>query len=127
MSSVEKEHTSAGTVPRISPNGAITMPTLRRNTQVRILRANIVRLVKVNDAYHLFYYSDNSKEYHANDLNFLEVDEDAVGIIRTLIWQYPKYTKIRDLTVPDNLETALAVTYELWDRGLLMTNAKLKL
>lgn len=101
------------------------MPEIRRNTRVRFIRANIVRLVKVDDAYHLYHHLDNSKEYHENDLNFLEVDGDMVILIKALIQSYPKYTKVRDLA-PNNFEAAQAVVYELWDRGLLMTNKPLE-
>lgn len=100
------------------------MPDINRRTQVRLIRANILRLTNTNDAYHLYYYSDNSKEYHQNDLNFLELDESSVDIVKKLIHNYPKYTKVRHLS--ENHGAAQAVAYELWDRGLLMTNAPLK-
>lgn len=122
---VEKQHTSAGTVPNIARNGTIKMPEIRRKTEVRLIRGNIVRLTKMDDAHHLYYYLDNSKEYHENDLNFLEVDDSGVEIIKKLIINYPKYTRVRDLS-PGNYEAAQAVAYELWDRGLLMTSAPLK-
>lgn len=125
LSSVEKQHTAAGTVPKIARNGLITMPEMHGKTQVRLIRANIVRLTKIDDAYHLYYYADNSKEYHENDLNFLEVDDSGVEIIKKLIQQYPKYMRVRDLA-PQNFDAAQAVAYELWDRGLLMTNVPLK-
>lgn len=125
LSSIEKMHTSAGTVPNISRNGSITMPEIRRKTHVRLIRGNIVRLVRMDDAYHLYYYSDNSKEYHEFDLNFLQTDDDTVHIIRALIQGYPKYIKVGELA-PDNFDAAQTVVYELWDRGLLMTKVPLK-
>lgn len=112
-------------MPNIAENGSVTMPEIRGKTEVRLLRANIVRLVRMDDAYHLYYYADNSKQYHEFELNFLESDEDTVGIIRQLIQVYPKYKRVRDLA-PDNFDAAQAVVYELWDRGLLMTKAPLK-
>lgn len=123
MTPEEKLHTAAGTVPRVGENGSITMPEIFRRTQVRLIRANIVRLTKTNDGYHLYYYSDNSKEYHENELNFLEVDENSVNVIKKLIHSYPEFEKVRDLS--NDHEAALAVAYELWDRGLLMTNVPL--
>lgn len=125
LTSAEKMHTSAGTAPAMARNGVITMPEIRKRTQVRLIRNNIVRLVRADDAYHLYYYSDNSKEYHEFDLNYLDVDDDTVAIIRALIQYYPKYTKV-DALAPNNFEAAQAVVYELWDRGLLMTKAVLK-
>lgn len=123
LTAEEKQRTAAGTVPRFDENGQITMPEINRRTSVRLIRAHVSRLTKTNDAYHLYYYSDNSKEYRANDLNFLEVDESSVDIIKKLIHSYPNYTKVRHLS--DDYEAAQAVAYDLWDRGLLMTNTPL--
>lgn len=123
LTEVEKKRTAAGTAPSIDANGKIIMPEIRPNTQVRLIRANIVRLAKVDGTINLYYYADNSKEYHANDLNYLEVDEETVEIINKLIQAYPAYMKIRQLS-EDN-ESALAVAYDLWDRGFLMTSAPL--
>lgn len=100
------------------------MPEIRGRTQVRLIRANVVRLTKVDDAHHLYYYSDNSKEYHENDLNFLEVDDSTVEIIKKLIQAYPKYMKVKDLS-PDDFDAAQAVAYDLWDRSFLMTSTPL--
>lgn len=117
--------TSGGTVPNIARNGSITMPEMRAKTQVRLIREHIVRLVRMDDAYHLYYYADNSKEYHEFDLNFLQTEDTTVDIIRRLIQCYPDYVQVRELA-PDDFEAAQAVVYELWDRGLLMTKAPLK-
>lgn len=124
LSTLEKVRTSAGTAPIMAQNGSITMPEIRKQRQVRLIRGNIVRLVQEDGAFHLYYYSDNSREYHEFDLNFLEMEENTVTIIRTLIQRYPKYTKVVELA-PDDFEAAQAVVYELWDRGLLMTKAPL--
>lgn len=112
-------------MPNIARNGTIKMPEISAKTEVRLIRNNIVRLVRMDDAYHLYYYSDNSKEYHEFDLNYLDVDDDTVDVIRRLIQCYPKYIRVRELA-PGNFEAAQAVVYELWDRGLLMTTAPLK-
>lgn len=123
LTAVEKLHTAAGTVPNIVGNGCITMPEIEGRTEIRWIRARIVRLACIDGAYHLYYHSDNSKEYHENDLNFLEVDESGVGIINKLIQSYPEYTRVGALS--DDGEAAIAVAYELWDRGLLMTKSPL--
>lgn len=124
MNALEKTHTAAGTAPHLAENGTITMPEMVSRTEVRLIRANIVRLAKIDGANHLYYYADNSKEFHANDLNYVELDDSSAEIIKKLIQNYPKYAKVRDLST--EREEALAVAYDLWDRGLLMTNTPLK-
>lgn len=95
------------------------MPEMDERTKVRLLRANIVRLTVVEGKYQLYYYADNSKEYNGSDLNFIEVEEAAVGVIKKLIHLYPLYSQIQELA--DNFEEAMAVVCNLWERGLLMT------
>lgn len=100
------------------------MPEIAQNTEVRLIRAHIGRLARsIDGAYQLYYHTDNSKEYHGNDLNFLEVDEDTVDIINRLFHAYPNYVRVGGLS--DDHEAALAVVYALWDRGMLMTSAPL--
>lgn len=110
-------------MPQIDDNGNVQMPILRGKTEVRLIRANIVRLTYTEGTYNAYYYSDNSKEYHANDLNFVEVDEDSVAIIKKLIQSYPNYVKVRDLS--EDREAGEAVALSLWDRGVLMTKKPL--
>ncbi|XP_055308948.1 bifunctional lysine-specific demethylase and histidyl-hydroxylase NO66 [Sitodiplosis mosellana] len=124
LNTAEKVRTTFGTAPLLHNNGKIEMPSMDEGTEVRLLRAHIVRLVKVDNAYHLYYYADNSKEYHGSDLNYIEVEEATVMCIKKLIQEYPKYTPIHSLS--DNIEEAETVVLDLWDRGLLMTKKPLE-
>lgn len=94
------------------------------DTEVRLIRAHIARLAQIDDVHQLYYYADNSKEYHGNDLNFIEVEDSTVDIIKRLIQAYPKYIPIKNLS--ENIEDSLAIAYSLWDRGLLMTKKPLE-
>lgn len=124
LSSAEKLHTTFGTKPILHKSGDVEMPELDESTQVRLIRAHIVRLIQDDDANLLYYYGDNSKEYHGGDMNFIELEEPTVDLIKKLIHFYPKYVNIHELS--DNSEEAMAVVYSLWDRGLLMTKSPLE-
>lgn len=124
MSAAEKALTTFGTMATVETNGEIKLPELEESTKVRLLRAHIVRLTYSDGVHNLYYYSDNSKEYHGNDLNFIEVEEATVDVIKKLIHQYPNYVKIQDLS--QNIEEAMGAVYSLWERGLLMTESALK-
>lgn len=119
LSTVEKERTTFGTKPLLYENGDIGMPEMDEETEVRLLRAHIVRLTFTDGAYHLYYHVDNSKEYHGSDLNFIELEESTLDVVKKLIQLYPSYSEIQNLS--DNTEGAMAVVYSLWDRGLIMT------
>lgn len=120
LSGHEKVRTIFGTKSIIAPNGKIREKMINLDTRIRLLRANIVRLVPSEDTYRLYYYVENSKEYHEYDLNYMELDEEAAPTIECFIKAYPQYVKPSELegTSPArNLEIAQL----LWGRGLLMT------
>lgn len=119
LSKWEKERTAFGTKPLKRNNGEIRMPEMDPATEVRLLRAHICRLIRTEEGYKLYYYGDNSKEYHGADLNFTDVEDATIGVINNLIHCYPAFVKIQNLSA--DIETSLTVVYGLWDRGLIMT------
>lgn len=119
----EKKLLSIGTPACPKMNGEMTLRLLHGNTKVRLLRANCVRLTTHDDELRLYYYLDNSKDYHENEVNYIELDDQAVIVARKLIHTYPAYIKIRDLD--EDFENALSIARALWERGLLMTEKPL--
>lgn len=123
MTVAENVRTTFGTEPIVKSSGKVKTRELEDNTQVRLLRAHIIRLTLTDGIYNLYYYADNSKEYHGSDLNFIEVEEATVDVIKKLIHSYPDYVQIKDLS--ENIEEAMGTVYSLWERGVLMTTAPL--
>lgn len=96
------------------------------STRVRLLRANILRLVHDADVYRLYYHIDNSKEYHGSEMNFVEVDETAADVVKRLVHTYPDYVAVSELQAHDDEDgEAIGVVQNLWDRGLLATERPL--
>lgn len=121
LSGAEEQRTTYGTKPISKRNGKLEYPEPNPDTEVRLLRARIVRLVNIDNVHQLHYYSDNSKEYHQIDANFLELeDEYSVDIAKRLIRAYPDYVRVSDLC-DDDVDEAVTVVRALWGRGLLMT------
>lgn len=118
IGSAEKKVTSYG-VERKLKNGLVQAKEIDANSTVRLLRANIARLVIVENEYRLYYYADNSKEYQEFDPNYVELDETAVNVVRQLVSRYPKYAKVKSLA--EDADDALDIVLELWGRGILMT------
>lgn len=124
LTALEKERTTFGTKPLKRDNGTIEMPEMDEDTEVRLLRAHICRLINTEDGYKLYFHGDNSKEYHGADLNFIEVEDATVEVVKMLIRVYPAYVKISNLS--QDIETAMTVVYGLWDQGLIMTRAPIE-
>lgn len=126
LSTQELVRTSWGTKSKVTNNGKIRENKLKMDTKFRLLRANIIRLVPyVDDVYRLYYYVDNSKEYHEYELNYTELDNEAAMVVEHIIKLYPQYVDItklnNELLNEISLEQQIEVVQELWNRGFLMT------
>ncbi len=64
------------------------------DTEVRLLRGNICRLVTEEDEIKLYYCVENSREYQEVEPQYLEVDAETAPLIETLLNEYPKYMKV---------------------------------
>lgn len=103
-------------------DGEVNCPfELTLETNVKLLKANILRLVEEDGASRVYYHTDNSKEYHEFEPTFMEIEEDDSPVISMLINEYPKFVAISDLPA-DNDEKKLTIANNLWDVGLLMTD-----
>lgn len=102
----------------VAKDGQVQDFEFQPETRIRLLRAHILRLIKHEDIYRVYFYTDNSKEYHEFEPNFLEIDSDMAPAVEFLIKAYPKYVCVDDLPVDEPLN--LDVTVELWNRGVIM-------
>uniref|UniRef100_A0A182N611 Bifunctional lysine-specific demethylase and histidyl-hydroxylase n=1 Tax=Anopheles dirus TaxID=7168 RepID=A0A182N611_9DIPT len=83
---------------------------------VRLLRRNILRLVSEEEKLRIYYHTDNSREYHQYEANFLELDHETALGVELLIKMYPRYVLVRNLPVEDRLEFIRS----LWEKGLIV-------
>ncbi|XP_037725863.1 bifunctional lysine-specific demethylase and histidyl-hydroxylase NO66 [Drosophila subpulchrella] len=90
-------------------------------TSVRLLRANILRLVTEDDgSVRIYHHVDNALEYCKYEPIFMEILPEEAAAVELLISAYPFYLTVGQLP----LETAarkVEVVTALWERGLLMT------
>ena len=96
--------------------------------QVRLIRANCVRLVEDTDKSHKLYYNvDNTREYHeiGEIPNFLEIDEETLPCVQALIQAYPNFVPIEELPIED-LEQKMKIAQDMWEKKLLMTEEVLE-
>jgi len=113
------------------------------DTEIRLIRANCLRLVTdfnaevdvvANDdkdtdssevPIRMYYCVENSREYQEVGPQFMDVDSDTAPAIEALIQKYPEYIKVEDLPM-DELDGKMKVVQDLWERKLLLTKLPLE-
>lgn len=98
---------------------------ITEQTSVRLLRANILRLVAEEGILRLYYYVDNALEYCKYDANFMEIEPTEAAAVEMLLHSYPAYIKVGQLPLHSG-DRRVDVATALWERGLLMTEKPFK-
>lgn len=121
LSKDEKSKSVFGEKVKIE-DGKVSCPfEITLGTNIRLLKANILRLVDEEGTLKIYFHTQNSKEYHEFPPNPMEIDEDDSPIIMMLVNEYPKFVKVDDLPIDDG-EKKLAIITDLWENGMLMTD-----
>ncbi|XP_058058620.1 bifunctional lysine-specific demethylase and histidyl-hydroxylase NO66 [Anopheles bellator] len=99
------------------PDGTVRcVRPIEEHSSVRLLRRNILRLVSEEDKLRIYYHTDNSREYHQYEANFLELDHETALGVELLIKTYPCYVLVSSLPVDGRLEFIRS----LWEKGLIV-------
>lgn len=98
---------------------------LTERTSVRLLRANILRLVADGSSLRVYYYVDNALEYCKYEANFMEIQPSEAPAVEALMTSYPAYMKVAKLPLR-SADRRIEVATALWERGLLMTEKPFK-
>ncbi|XP_066974293.1 ribosomal oxygenase 1 [Macrobrachium rosenbergii] len=91
---------------------------LQPDTLVRLIRGNCIRLVAEEEKVHIYHCLENSREYHREEPQFLEVAPESAPAVEALIHTYPHYIAIESLPLKDE-EEKMVIACGLWERGLL--------
>ncbi|CAH0682959.1 unnamed protein product [Spodoptera exigua] len=120
LSDQETSVTVFGDSDMMVENGVVTRRVeISPDTKIRLLRKNIIRMVS-EDKIRVYYYVENSLEYHGNDLLYIEIEDEMAPAIEMLITAYPEYITVESLDLPSEPEK-LSLADALWSRGLIMT------
>ena len=84
-----------------------------------------MRLVTEEESVHVYFSTENTREYHEVEEQSLEVGPDLAPAVEHLISSYPAWVKVEDLPL-DELEDRMKVAGDLWERGILMTSEPLE-
>ena len=79
--------------------------SLELDSQVRLVRPGIARMLIENGKAVVYHLMANSKEMHGNPLQPLEFEIEDAGAIGILLASYPTWVKVEDLPVENNLST----------------------
>jgi len=90
------------------------------DTSVRLIRSTAMRMVQEEEIIKVYYSTENTREYHEVEEQWLEIPADLAPAVDHLIVNYPKWTKVEELPVED-LESRMRVVGDLWEKGILMT------
>ncbi|KAJ2951239.1 hypothetical protein O0L34_g5641 [Tuta absoluta] len=120
LSDLEKAVTVHGDTDVMIENGqVVNRVEISLDTRIRLLRKNIVRLV-AEESFRLYYYAENSMEYHGNEITYIEIEEECAPAIESLITAYPEYISVESLDIERDSDK-LNIADALWSRGLIMT------
>ncbi|XP_001375764.1 ribosomal oxygenase 1 [Monodelphis domestica] len=93
-------------------------------TQVRLLRHGLTRLVSEDDSVFLYYTVENSRVYHQGEPKYLEIDSRYTDGIEYLFSSYPGFVQVGDLPC-DNRKDQISLVTMLFEKGLLITKKPL--
>ncbi|XP_044518000.1 ribosomal oxygenase 1 [Gracilinanus agilis] len=93
-------------------------------TQVRLLRHGLTRLVSEDDSVLLYYTVENSRVYHQGEPKYLEIDSQYTDGIEYLFSSYPGFVQVGDLPC-DNRKDQISLVTMLFEKGLLITKKPL--
>jgi lysine-specific demethylase/histidyl-hydroxylase NO66 len=113
-----------------SKNRVVNRVELDPDTEIRLIRANCLRLVTEPEVdvvatgskdsddssempIRMYYCVENSREYQEVGPQFMDVDSDTAPAIEALIQKYPEYIKVEDLPM-DELDGKMKVVQDLW-------------
>uniref|UniRef100_A0A6M2DLP5 Bifunctional lysine-specific demethylase and histidyl-hydroxylase n=1 Tax=Xenopsylla cheopis TaxID=163159 RepID=A0A6M2DLP5_XENCH len=125
ISAHEISCTAFGDGEVMSGNGKITRKVhLDTSVKIRLIRANILRLLAEENCLRIYFSIDNTTEYHEVESQYLEIDTDQAAAIEFLLAMYPDFIQIADIPM-DNREEKLSLVQNLWEKGLLVTEKPL--
>nr|CCA22892.1 nucleolar protein putative [Albugo laibachii Nc14] len=88
------------------------------DTQFKLLRGEIARLVIEEDKAVVYHCKDNSRKHHENPISPLEFEIDDAECIEFILKSYPSAFRVGDLPHEDS-DDQIGVAKALYDEGIL--------
>lgn len=68
-----------------------------------------IRLIEEDGIYRIYYSTENSKEYHEYEPQFLEIDAEFVSSIQKIITSYPNFIYVKELPIENDDNKVLRI------------------
>lgn len=81
-------------------------------------------MVQEEGCLRIYYSVNNSREYHAEEPQILDIAENFGPAIEVLVKSYPNYVSISELPLDDEIER-IQIASDLWEVGLIKTSEPL--
>lgn len=72
------------------------------------------RLIEKDGIYRIYYSTENSKEYHEYEPQFLEIDAEFVPGIQKIIISYPNFICVKELPIENDVIKVLSIFIYLY-------------
>ncbi|KAG7198078.1 hypothetical protein KM043_018246 [Ampulex compressa] len=106
---------------KMTTNGVVeNRVEIEPDTRIRLSRSHCLRLLEEEGTFRVYYSTENSKEYHEYEPQFLEVGEEFVAAIREIILRYPDFVRVEDLPI-EREDHKIQITKDLWEKCLVVT------
>lgn len=121
LSDTEQECSSVQDGEKMTANGIVeNRVEIEPDTRIRLLRSHCIRLIEEDGMFRMYYSTENSKEYHEFEPQFLDVSKEFVPAIQEIILRYPEFIRVEDLPV-DGEENKIQIAKDLWEKCLIVT------
>ncbi|XP_033337727.2 bifunctional lysine-specific demethylase and histidyl-hydroxylase NO66 isoform X1 [Megalopta genalis] len=125
LSEVEQECSVLQDGERMTANGCVKYRVeIEPDTRIRLLRSHCIRLVKEHGTFRIYYSSENSKEYHEYEPQFLEVGKKFVPAVKEIIQRYPEFISVKDLPIFGE-DNQIQIAKDLWEKCIVVTDEPL--
>ncbi|XP_078043215.1 bifunctional lysine-specific demethylase and histidyl-hydroxylase NO66 isoform X2 [Augochlora pura] len=122
LSEVEQECSVVQDGERMTANGCVkNRVEIEPDTRIRLLRSHCIRLIQEHGTFRIYYSTENSKEYHEYEPQFLEVGEEFVPAVKELIQRYPEYISVEDLPISGE-DNQIQIAKDLWEKCIVVTD-----
>lgn len=125
LSKEEKLLTVSGSGERWQGGQIVNRVVLEPETQVRVIRSNVLRLVTEDNSVRVYHSVENSREYHGEDLQFVELSEEMAPAVEFLVHSYPAFVSVDDFPIED-VEQKMSLAATLFEKGLIITKEPLR-
>ncbi|XP_038076046.1 ribosomal oxygenase 1-like [Patiria miniata] len=109
-------------------NGSVSNEVeIDEDTQIRIVRRGVVRLIVEDDQVRVYHTLENSRVYHSKEPQFVEIPAEAASAVEFLLHTYPAFTTVGSLPLVDDWkDKQVELAQVFYEKGIVVTEKPLQ-